>query len=88
MTADPEKELFVRKGCIFDNGDGPKFCDNPKSAPKDSNVIVGAIFKVLPPKNSNAAKKKIDLLRFFPGYFLPDGTFVPGQRMASVKVIF
>ena len=23
--------------------------------------------------------------RFFPGHFLPDGTFVPGQRMASVK---
>ena len=78
MTADPEKELFVRKGCIYDNGDGPKFCESPKQAPKDSNVIVGAIFKVLSKTNQN-------LMRFFPGYFLPNGTFVPGQRMASVK---
>ena len=83
MTADAEKELFVRKGCIYDNGDGPKFCDSPKQAPKDANVIVGAIFKVLP--ETNAATKKADLMRFFPGYILSNGTFVPGQRMASVK---
>ena len=83
MTADPEKGLFVRKGCIYDNGDGPKFCDNPSAAPKDSNVIIGAIYKVLPSKKSAG---KPDLMRFFPGQFLTDdGNFVPGQRMASVK---
>ena len=75
---------FLLQGCIYDNGDGPKFCENPNQAPKDSNVIVGAIFKVLPPKKSKKSQK-IDLHRFFPGHFLPDGTFVPGQRMASVK---
>lgn len=79
MNADPEKELFVRKGCIYDNGDGPKFCDSPSAAPKDSNVIVGAIFKVL------LKGAKGDIMRFFPGHFLSDGTFVPGQRMSSVK---
>ena len=84
MTADPEKGLFVRKGCIYDNGDGPKFCDNPSAAPKDSNVIIGAIFKVLP-RNSDKKSNKPDLMRFFPGQFLADGNFVPGQRMASVK---
>ncbi len=82
MTADPEKELFVRTGCIYDTGDGPKFCENPASAPKDSNVIVGAIFKILPKAGS---KEKGELMRFFPGHFLPNGTFVPGQRMASAK---
>ncbi len=87
MTADPEKGLFVRKGCIYDNGDGPKFCDNPSAAPKDSNVIIGAIYKVLPKNSSkkSSSSSKPDLMRFFPGQFLPDGNFVPGQRMASVK---
>lgn len=79
MTADVEKELFVRRGCIYDNGDGPQFCEKPSCAPKDSNVIVGAIFKVLTKGNGGY------LVRFFPGCFLPNGTFVPGQRMASAK---
>lgn len=84
MTADPEKGLFVRKGCIYDNGDGPKFCETPSAAPKDANVIVGAIFKVLP-KVLGTKKPKVDLMRFFPGQFMEDGNFVAGQRMASVK---
>ena len=83
MTADPEKGLFVRKGCIYDNGDGPKFCEHPSAAPKDANVIVGAIFKVLPKQGSK--KSNVDLMRFFPGQFMEDGNFVAGQRMASVK---
>ena len=76
-----EEKMFVRKGCIYDNGDGPKFCESPNLAPKESNVINGAIFKVI----GNMQDKKNSVMRFFPGCFLNDGNFVPGQRMASVK---
>ena len=85
--------LFIRKGCIYDSGDGPKFCESSSSAPKDSNVIIGAIFKVVqqPTKKEKDEKMKSSpasapIIRFFPGIFLDDGrTFIPGQRMASVK---
>lgn len=85
MTSQNAK-LFVRKGCIFDNGDGAKFCDDVKLAPKDSNVIVGAIFRI--PESSTRTKDsriKGESMRFFPGHFLSDDTFISGQRMASVK---
>ena len=88
ISAMTSENMFIRKGCIYDSGDGPKFCESSSSAPKDSNVIIGAIFKVMDQKPKKEDEKKMSsapILRFFPGIFLDDGTFIPGQRMASVK---
>ena len=88
ISAMTSENMFIRKGCIYDSGDGPKFCESSSSAPKDSNVIIGAIFKVMDQKLKKEDEKKMSsapIIRFFPGIFLDDGTFIPGQRMASVK---
>ena len=87
ISAMTSENMFIRKGCIYDSGDGPKFCESSSSAPKDSNVIIGAIFKVMDqkPKKEDEKKMSAPIIRFFPGIFLDDGTFIPGQRMASVK---
>ena len=87
ISAMTSENMFIRKGCIYDSGDGPKFCESSSSAPKDSNVIIGAIFKVVQQPKKEEEKKSLPapIIRFFPGIFLDDGTFIPGQRMASVK---
>ena len=69
---------LVKLGCIYDNGDGLKFCENPDKAPKESNVVVGAIVKI-PPVEENPVKQ---ISRFVAGHMV--GTiFTPGQKMAS-----
>ena len=71
---------MVKLGCIYDNGDGLKFCENPDKAPKEANIVVGAIVKI-PPLEENAMKQ---ISRFVPGHMV--GTlFTPGQKMASAK---
>ena len=64
-------------GCMYDNGDGIKFCPEVCAAPAGANVIVGAVlraeesgFKFVPGERVEAATVK---------------AFVPGQRMASVN---
>ena len=62
-------------GCMYDNGDGIKFCPEVCAAPAGANVIVGAVlraesgFKFVPGERVEAAR----------------AAFVPGQRMASVN---
>ena len=64
-------------GCMYDNGDGIKFCPEVCAAPAGANVIVGAVlraeksgFKFVPGERVEAAEVK---------------AFVPGQRMTSVN---
>ncbi len=69
----------IRMGCMYDNGDGVKFCQDAASAPAGSNVIVGAIVRL-----DSAGFK------FVPGELVPDEnggppTLLPGQRMTSVN---
>ena len=45
--------LSMRFGCMYDHGDGLKFCDSLQQAPKDANVVVGAVLRV-PPVNPEA----------------------------------
>ena len=47
---------LVKLGCIYDNGDGLKFCDDPDKAPKEANIVVGAIVKI-PPIESDPTKQ-------------------------------
>ena len=69
---------LVKLGCIYDNGDGLKFCDDPDKAPKEANIVVGAIVKI-PPIESDPTKQ---ISRFVPGHMV--GTlFTPGQKVAS-----
>ena len=73
ISAMTSENMFIRKGCIYDSGDGPKFCESSSSAPKDSNVIIGAIFKVMDQKLKKEDEKKSStapIIRFFPGIFL------------------
>ena len=62
-------------GCMYDNGDGIKFCPEVCAAPAGANVIVGAVlraesgFKFVPGERVEAAR----------------AAFVPGQRMTSVN---
>ena len=70
----------MKLGCIYDNGDGLKFCENPDNAPREANVVVGAIVKI-PPIEQDLAKQ---ISRFVAGHMV--GTlFTPGQKMASDK---
>ena len=69
---------LVKLGCIYDNGDGLKFCEDPDKAPKEANIVVGAIVKI-PPIESDPTKQ---ISRFVPGHMV--GTlFTPGQKVAS-----
>ena len=69
---------LVKLGCIYDNGDGLKFCEDPDKAPKEANIVVGAIVKI-PPIEEDAGKQ---VCRFVPGHMV--GTlFTPGQKVSS-----
>ena len=70
----------MRFGCIYDHGDGLKFCDSISQAPKDANVLVGAVLRV--PGSDLSPVKAIS--RFFPGEMV-GSNFVPGQRMSAAN---
>jgi len=53
-------------------------------APKDANVIVGAVIRVPPPIPGADVSQINAISRFFPGEMVGDN-FVPGQRMASAN---
>ena len=76
--------LSLRFGCLYDHGDGLKFCDSIHQAPKDANVVVGAVLRVPPtsPESDQSPMKAIS--RFFPGEMVGEN-FVPGQRMSSAN---
>jgi len=74
------KELSIRLGCIYDHGDGLKFCESLNQAPKDANVVIGAVIKI---PQSEGTTSRI-LSRFFPGEMIGN-FFVPGQRISSAN---
>ena len=71
--ADPS---CLTPGCMYDHGDGAKFCPDPSSAPQGANVILGFIVNT---KSTGPM--------FVPGerVKLKDGSevLIPGQRMTS-----
>ncbi len=69
---------------MYDHGDGLKFCESVAIAPKDANVIVGAVIRVPPPIPGVDVSQINAICRFFPGEMVGDN-FVPGQRMASAN---
>jgi hypothetical protein len=72
--------LSIRLGCIYDHGDGLKFCESISQAPKDSNIVVGAVMKI--PQLDGKSPQVFS--RFFPGEMVGD-LFVPGQRISSAN---
>ena len=87
MTFGDQKDvsvLSIRLGCMYDHGDGLKFCDSVAIAPKDANVVVGAVLRVPPAAPGSDVSQINAVSRFFPGEMVGDH-FVPGQRMASAN---
>ena len=87
MTFGDQKDvsvLSIRLGCMYDHGDGLKFCDSVAIAPKDANVVVGAVLRVPPAAPGSDVSQINAVSRFFPGEMVGDN-FVPGQRMASAN---
>ena len=76
--------LSMRFGCMYDHGDGLKFCDSINLAPKDANVVVGAVLRVPPSSRDPDLGPMKATSRFFPGEMVGDN-FVPGQRMSSAN---
>jgi hypothetical protein len=76
--------LSIRFGCMYDHGDGLKFCDSLHLAPKDANVVVGAVLRVPPSSRDPDSGPMKATSRFFPGEMVGDN-FVPGQRMSSAN---
>ena len=45
LAAGEATSAEVRMGCMYDNGDGVKFCPDVCSAPAGANVVVGAVLR-------------------------------------------
>ena len=70
-----------RMGCMYDHGDGVKWCDSPEAAPAGANVILGAIVDIEVDGNV--------ISRFVPAEKILDREsgaeiIIPGQRMTSL----
>ena len=76
-AASGDGDAEMRMGCMYDNGDGIKFCPDVCAAPVGANVIVGAVLRA----ESG--------FKFVPGERIAESSkmtiFVPGQRMTSVN---
>ena len=70
----------VKIGCIFENGDGLKFCEEESSCPLESNIVAGAIVKIPPFEEKDVNQ----IFRFIPGHMIGND-FVPGQKLAAVN---